>query len=192
MIKRILGISIGAILLLSGCAKMNALSSSNAAAKVKQASDRTNEAIELKDKAADGAKKLEQVYKEDVSPLWEPLPNKEATANMTESNATITKVLNMIACAPNNIAHNNGYKNKLYPYVTKDSSSEKIIFPIVNSKITLEKEGCLEIQKIGQYKKVSNNVFAFNVLYAKSDEKYEKSVHYKMVKVSSGQWLFKF
>lgn len=192
MIKQTLWVSIGAILLLSGCAKMNAVSNSNAAVKAKQASDKTNQAIELTEKGADTAKKLEQVYKKDVSPLWEPLPNKEATENMKKSNPTITKVLNMIACAPNNIAHNNGYKNKFFPYVTKDSSSEKIVFPIVNSKITLEEEACLEIQKIGEYKKISKNVFAFNVLYAKSDEKYEKSAQYKMVKASNGKWLFKF
>lgn len=192
MIKQTLLVSIGTIFLLSGCAKMNAISNSNAAVKAKEAGDKTKQGMELAEKGADTAKKVEEVYKKDVSPLWEPLPNKEATANMTKSNATITKVLNMIACAPNNIAHNNGYKNKFFPYVTKDSSSEKIVFPIVNSKIMLEEEACLEIQKIGEYKKISKNVFAFNVLYAKSDEKYEKSVQYKMVKASNGKWLFKF
>jgi len=193
MIKQILLITTGTVLLFSGCAQLNTIQKSKEMANTTKTYNEVNQVVERTDKELDKADKPKETYNQSVESFTKTLKNKDATKNISDANETIRTVLTLIACAPKNIDKNASYKNKLYPYVTKNSSSKKIIFPIKARRMAVMQGECFNVEKISRYKQLNSNRLTFDVLYGSSVNVIKTSIQYKMVKdKKSKKWLFQF
>lgn len=174
------------LLLIGGCAKINTVTQSKEMTTATKAVQQTEQVINEIDNYQENYAKITELF-------TQSLKSKESSKNFNDANETINTMLKMIACAPKNIEQNNAYKNQLYPYVTKNSSSKKIQFPIASSKKRSDEGECFTIDQMKNYQKLTNNVFTFHTLYSSPKTGTKADIEYRMVKdQKTKQWLFRF
>lgn len=164
-------------IMFSGCVEVG-----TALKTVNETLAKTNSALGGKQNNGKSGSPQMLVVEQDIRKVIKPLPNKEAIGNIEEALPVMTKALSTIACT--------GLESN--PRVGLYATSDSYVAGKPIQWMHNHRSGCVNVERIDNYKKVANNAFEFNALYVSPQSGESYNGRYKMIKEPSGEWLFKF